>query len=538
MTGVRWLGVAVVGLSALPAGASGFYFGDNGTVTMMQGGAFTAQADDTTAIQHNPAGLAQLQGLSVDFNFSLIRHQVAYTRQDSGFDPAGCTPVLNPSGQPDPLLGSTCASNKILQPVTNQAPLYKTPVFGLSYGFELFGKPFTIAGGFYGPPAEGAYDYGAPDYGKDAAGNYLHNPKKYAANRYSLIKNDIIIAYPTLSLAFAPHPRVMVGASLQLVLSSFKFSQAMYTGDSVGLNPSRALEEDPGWDAIASIDLTGQPGVTGIFGVLVKPFDFLSFGASVRPPIPIKAVGRFTIDLAGDTVKAANATVTGDQADLTFTMPLELRVGARAQPLSRLGLNLDFVYQGWNSLTAQVLTPHDVYIQTPGAEPRAVPTFTVPKQWKGTWSLRLGGSFDVVKYLTVHAGVWYETMAAPDKYYNIDFTNPDRFFVTGGLTGHIPTGTIGTIDVLAGIVYTPPVTRYVTDSDVRRGQSDPHPPEPPGVCGSGVYSSGGSILTMGLRGHFDWVKRSHGAEPVPAPAAEPSPAPPPTAAPAQPAPTT
>lgn len=536
MTGVRWFSFAAVCLASLHAGASGFYFGDNGTKTMMQGGAFTAEADDLTAIQHNPAGLAQLRGLAFDFDFSLLNHEVSFTRQDSGFDPAAPNPIFQAVHNKNCATAANageCAAN-----------LYKTPVFGISYGFDLGGVPITIGGGFYGPPATGAYDYGDPDYTKDAAGNYVHNPKKYAANRYSLIKNDIIIAYPTLSLAVAPHPRVMIGASLQLMLSSFKFSQAMYTGDSVGLNPQRALEEDPGWDAIAAIDLVGRPTVTGIIGLLVKPTDWLSFGGSVRPPIPVLASGKFDISVAGDTLKQANATVIGNQADLAFTMPLELRLGARVVPFdahrdwfSKLGVDLDFVYQGWNALDAQRLTPHEVYIQTPGSDPKPVPPFIVPKQWRGTWSARVGGGLDVLRYLTVHAGFWYETMAAPDKYYNIDFANPDRFFVTGGFTGHIPTGDIGTVDVLLGFVFTPAVTKYITDSDVRRGQSDRN--VTPGVCGSGIYTSGGWIITMGLRGHWDWVKpsRPHPLRNLFGPAEAPAPAPA-TDAPAQAAPAT
>ena len=224
MTGVRWFSFAAVCLSSLHADASGFYFGDNGTKTMMQGGAFTAEADDLTAMQHNPAGLAQIRGLEVDFNFSMLNHDVSFTRQDLGFDPA--------------------SPNPIFVPVTNKSRPYNTPIFGISYGFEIFGRPLTIGAGFYGPPAPGNYDYGDLNYEKDANGNYVHNPKKYNGNRYSLIKNEIIIAYPTLSVAFAPHPRVLIGGSLQLSLSSFKFSQAMFTGDSVGINPSRALEEE------------------------------------------------------------------------------------------------------------------------------------------------------------------------------------------------------------------------------------------------------------------------------------------------------
>ena len=44
--------------------------------------------------------------------------------------------------------------------------------------------------------------------------------------------------------------------------------------------------------------------------------------------------------------------MAGDQAELAFTMPLELRVGARDSASKTWGVNADFVYQGWNSLDA------------------------------------------------------------------------------------------------------------------------------------------------------------------------------------------
>ena len=64
--------VLCVMCAAAGAQASGFYFGDNGTKAMMQGGAFTGQADDLTATMYNPAGLTQLQGFQFLGDIELI----------------------------------------------------------------------------------------------------------------------------------------------------------------------------------------------------------------------------------------------------------------------------------------------------------------------------------------------------------------------------------------------------------------------------------------------------------------------------------
>src|SRR5438876_3763475 len=86
---------ALVLICCLPAAAiaSGFYMSENGTKTLLQGGAFTAEADDVTAMVHNPAGLAQLPGLNFAADLQLLSHAVSFTRQDPG--PTPMNPPVN-----------------------------------------------------------------------------------------------------------------------------------------------------------------------------------------------------------------------------------------------------------------------------------------------------------------------------------------------------------------------------------------------------------------------------------------------------------
>jgi long-chain fatty acid transport protein len=464
----------LVGLSTLLASTawcSGFYFGDNGSKALLQGGAFTAQSDDLTAMQYNPAGLAQQGGFGFLLDAQLINDPASFLRQDVG----GPQSIQ-------------------VNEVTNKGGLFMLPFAGVSYGFPVGGRRLTLSLGVYAPPAVGRMDYGSPDYTKNDTGHYVADPRRFAPQRYSLVKEDIIIAYPTLAAAYEVHPRFMVGASLQLVLSNFSFTQAMFAGDALGINPQKMSNENPDYDALVSIALPGKPTVTGILGVLAKPLDWLAVGASVRPPIPIKASGALTITLS-DFFKSTGASVTGNTADLTFTMPLELRVGVRATPIEKLGLNADFVYMGWNSVDALVLTPQNVALVSAG-DSKPIGEFRIQKNWKATFSARVGGSYDLLKWLTLHAGALFETSASPDAYFNIDFPNPTRVFITGGVTVHA-----GPIDVVAGVAGTPTVTTTVQDSKVLRGQTDPTVPA--GAAGNGVYTSGGLVMTLGVRGHFD-----------------------------------
>lgn len=496
----QWLGLVAVCLGGLPgaAVASGFSFGDNGAKALMQGGAFTAQADDLTAIQHNPAGLSQLDGWSFLVDLQLIDHQVSFLRQDPGFDPANPTTVV--------------------QRIDNsKSGLFPLPFAAVSYGFPVAGRTLTVSLGAYGPPSQGRYVFPTPNYTKGDDGRFVESPNKYAPQRYSLISNDIVIAYPTLSAAYEVHRRFSVGLSAQLVVSTFNFKQAIFAGDALGQNPQRQLQEDANFDAMVDVDVTGRLGFTGIVGLMWRPVDWLSVGASFRPPVPIHASGKLTLGLS-DFLTSAGASVEGDQANLDITLPMELRVGARATPLEGLGVNLDFVYSGWNSVDQILLTPVDMTMKTSmGSSP--VEPFSIPKHWVATYSVRAGASYDVMKYLTVHAGVLFETAAAPTEYYAIDFAHPQRVMVTGGFTGHL-----GPVDVLAGIAWAPTVETVVTQSEVRRGQTDPSVVA--GVVGAGIYESGGLSIILGVRGRFPpKPKPTVEAEPSPAPVAAPEAAP-------------
>ncbi|MFT3840199.1 MAG: outer membrane protein transport protein [Myxococcaceae bacterium] len=478
----------VSSLVAATANASGFYFGENGATALIQGGAFTGQADDLTAVNHNPAGLAQWTGFKFLVDNEIIHHDASFLRQDSSV-PAGLT-----------------------NSATNTDGAFYLPFVAAGYGFNLGNRRLTVSLGLYGPPSVGQYSYPEPDYERDSKGAYVNNPKKFAPQRYELVKNNIIILYPSLSVGFEVLPnRIWVGGSLQYVYSSFEIEQVLYSG----LTPMPTLKtEDPFFDSTVKLKLNGKPGVTGILGVLARATDWLQVGASVRPPLHIEAEGQMELGL-GEAATALGTKVSGDKAGLAINFPLEVRAGLYARPLKQLGINFDFVYQGWQSVHEIVLSPENVSLQIGSNAPQTVSAFHIPKNWHHTISFRLGASFDLLKYVTLHAGAWYETAAADDQYVTVDFMHFDRVFITGGATVHFaPLGL--PVDLVLGIAGSPTVTKNVTDSKVLAANTDPTIAG--GVVGNGLYNSGGYVLTGGIRGHFGGAP----PPPEPAPAAAPA----------------
>ncbi len=485
---MRLLAMALLVLAG-NAKASGFFFGDNGTKSLLQGGAFVAQADDVTAFVLNPAGLAQLDGLHFAFDSQFMSQQVTFLRQDPGFDPA------NPS--------------TLINSVSNKGGLFYLPLLGISYGFPIAGRTFTVAVAADAPPSVGRYDFGA-NYTTDAAGHFVETPKKFAPQRYALIRDDILVLYPTLSIAYAIAPWLQLGISGQVVITNFSFTQSLYAGDSLGMNPMNQTAEDPNFDAQVAVNLPGKLTYTAIFGVLSKPTNWLSIGASYRPPIPVSATGEKNandpkstegVSIVLSPLLAKTASVEGSKATLALTLPMELRAGVRITPTSRLGINADFVYQGWQSVDALRLTPSDMYLVVNGVRTAVAPV-TIQKNWQASFSGRLGAGFELFRELTLHAGVFYETGASPNSFYSIDFANPSRVFVTGGASVHL-----GPIDLVGGVSVSPVVTTVVQNGELRRGQTDPTITA--GVINSGIYTSGGISGTIGIRGHF----LEHGARP-------------------------
>ncbi len=89
----RWLHgfclAAVVLFSFVPlyVFGNGFYIYEQGAKAVGMGGAFTAQADDPSAIFYNPAGISQLEGTQVMFGVSPIMPSAAF--ESDGSTPLG-----------------------------------------------------------------------------------------------------------------------------------------------------------------------------------------------------------------------------------------------------------------------------------------------------------------------------------------------------------------------------------------------------------------------------------------------------------------
>ncbi len=454
------------------AWGAGFYFGENGNKALSQGGAFAAVADDLSAIQHNPAGLTQLRGFHFLLDGALVVHEVTFQRHDAG------------------------AATSIAKPVSNTGGPFLAPMAAVGYGFGPKERPITLALGVYGPPSIGRYVFAEPDYnntGDLSNPVYAQNPVTDAPQRYALIRKDTLIAYPTLSAAWSPLPQLSIGLSLQYVIAHLYSKQAVFSGLST---PRRIREEHATDDSLIAVDLAGNPTVTGILGVLVKPVPQLSFGLSARPPITIYTHGTLDIELGQFATEVGKAQVSENaRAGLVITLPWEVKLGAAYRPLPALRVTAELVFQDWSAVSGLTVTPENVTLTLPPQDPKALEAVEQPKALQDSYSVRLGASYHFAFGLDVRAGLLFETSAMPDAYTNIDFLHFTRGFLTAG-AGY----TFGPLEVVGAFAFTPPSTRDVNDSEVRATSTDRSLAGP--IVGNGAYTSGGWVASLGVRGHF------------------------------------
>ncbi len=485
--------------------AAGTDIPEQGAVGAARGGAFTADASDVSAIFYNPAGLSQHAGFSFGLDVSLLDHKVSFFRRNAD--------------------GSAGSKDQVA--AENRAGFFFLPMAALSYGLPVAGRTLTFALGAHGPSAVGRYHFPAPDYTcaeedtlNKLCKRYEDDPRRKAFSRYTLIDNDLLILYPTLSASMMVLPPsderpvwIAVGASLHYVVSQMAFRQILFDGLSLGYpdncqvveteqgpvnkcGPATMREEDPNYDTVASIDVSGKTTFTGSFGALVGVGKKVQVGAYFRPGFKLELDGKLELEMSKFATEVAKAQVSGNAVTLELNLPTIARLGVLFRPIPALAIELDGVYEGWGEFKEIVLTPRDVKF-TIGTTTQDVAPLHIKKNFRDAFSARLGAEYGhtLGVPLKFRAGFIYETAAVPMEQSSVDFAHFDRMFVSAGAGA-----TFGRINVDLAFAYGLPVRRTVTDSQVVMGvsQSDTLP----AVVGRGDYDSSVLHIAVGVHGHI------------------------------------
>jgi long-chain fatty acid transport protein len=400
-------GVALtIALLSPSARAGGFEIPDNGTEALGRGGAFVAKADDPTAIQYNPAGLAQQRGTRLLFDGHLVLS--SYSFQRYGVFPDNPTDPKTPWGHsPYPKVKDT--GGPFFAPF-----IAATSDFGLDW--------LTAAIGVFGPSGVGNRTF---PLGVDGAP---------AASRYDVVQTNFLIAFPTAAVGVHVFDWLDVGASLHFVYGNFSLATTAFVDIAAVACPN--AEYQP-CDSATRLDVKGT-GWAATFGALVHASPNVTLGASVRTPTAIDATGTATMlspPLSQTISPPSNATFHNE-------LPLYARVGARVAFRDQDGfeagdVEVDGTYEAWQLAQGTGPQVHIDHLGPTGATFDNI-NVQVAHDYNDTYSIRGGGAYNMrlsFGVLTLRLGAYYDRSATAQNpgYTRLDVDTLDKVAGTVGV---------------------------------------------------------------------------------------------------------
>jgi long-subunit fatty acid transport protein len=414
--------LALVSLAS-SARAGGFEIPDNGTEALGRGGAFTAKADDGTALQYNIAGFAQQRGTRLLLNSNLWFNTYSFRR-------AGTYPD-DPSNTFTPWGGTRFPR------VSDEGGAFFAPFVAASTDFGYFER-WTFAIGAYGPSSIGNRTF-------PASLGFAPNPA-----RYDVVENHPLVMFATAAAAVRALPWLDLGLALHYVhadlhVSSTTFSDAVARGTGPGQCAN--VEYQP-CDARATLDTTGG-AVTASFGAMARPLRGLAIGANVRGPVTLETTGDVTTLEPRIT---PNAGFQPSPATFLVRLPTVVRAGVRygfleriedgaapeGREFERADVEVNGTYEAWGSAQDDGLRVTIPAIAAQNPPPGVHLTnidFITPHRYRDTYSLRVGGAYNIPirdHVLTLRAGMYHDSSASDPQYTRLDF---DTLAKTAGTAG-------------------------------------------------------------------------------------------------------
>jgi long-chain fatty acid transport protein len=450
--------------------AGGLEIPDNGTEALARGGAFTAKADDATAMQYNVAGLARQRGTRLLLDGNLILSTLDFTRAGVYPDaPSGATPW---GGQQFPTVHNT------------GGPFF-APFVGMSTDFGL--DRWTFAVGVFGPSSVGNRTYPLSVGG-------VPSPA-----RYDLVQALPLVILPTAAVAVRVARWLDLGLALHVAVAKFDLTSVSFTDISKGLCPN--AEYQP-CDSTNKLTTTGATA-TAALGVMLHPVRWWSIGANVRGPIYLDTSGT----VAATAPSAVPMPIAPAPATFSTNLPWVIRVGTRVAKLRAddfeiADLEFDATWENWSA--AQGDGPK---VDIPNLSLFSDIHPTIVHHYHDTFSLRVGASYNVALpagALSFRIGGYYDSSATDPKDTRLDFDTLPKLAATFGL-GYSVHG----FSINVAYAYVHEFDRVVTDGDIRpvngaaHGDSVDDAGNPLPAVNNGRYHGETHIVSFGVTFRFD-----------------------------------
>lgn len=352
--------------------AAGFQVPEQGGASMGMGMGGIGKADDLSAIYHNPAGLAQLEGTHIYLGVGGISPTATYTR--TGFEGEDTKDDLIP-----------------------------VPLLGISTDFDRFDN-LVFAFGVNVP------------FGLRSEYDEL-GPQRYMTTSISLTSMHI-----GPYAAWQATPKIAIGGGVQYVYSVAELGQRINYGGL--LNP--ALNENPAYDGILDVEDATASNVAANVGILITPLDKLQIGLtwSSGKDLDIEGDVKLVIpdtitQLSGGLMQSIKTT-----GETTVSLPQVVGLGVAYKPLENLTLIGDLNWIDWSVYEN---LDFDFETNTP-----YFPDAENPRGYDDTVVFRLGAEYWWNDQYAFRAGYIYDPTPIPNNVHGPELPTSDRQNLTLG----------------------------------------------------------------------------------------------------------
>ncbi|GFO70677.1 OmpP1/FadL/TodX family outer membrane transporter [Geomonas limicola] len=381
--------------------AAGFKVSEQGAKAMAMANAFTAQADDPSALFYNPAGIAFLPGAQVNLGgLTIIVPQTQFT---------GTTPL---SGNPPFDIGNSVVTEHAKRDIFIAPTLYAT------YSLEHLPLSFGLGINSIYPLAKSWDD------------------SSVFRNQVQNVSIKPINFQPTVAYRF-DDLNLSAAVGLDVTYAMVSLQRAAY---SPGVSaPFGAFE-------LGSLGLDGTATGFGYnLGVAWRPRNDLRFGVAYRSEVQLDITGDSNflattdagltaIGLAPANFPYARARATST-ASTSITLPDSLDLGVAWMPTDKLTLEFDATRTGWSSFDKL-----DIHFDSP--QFAAFNGHGDPRNWKDVWAYKFGAQYAVTPQLDLRAGYSFDTSPVPDSTVDPLLPDSDRHSFSIGSGIHSGTTTL------------------------------------------------------------------------------------------------
>jgi long-chain fatty acid transport protein len=392
--------LVLVFAAPLARAEGGYYAGALGAVAAGRAGAFTAKADDLTAVAYNPAGLAKIRGTIFQIGNRISYNASSYTR-------AATLDWGNPMGGVAPMVS--------FAEVRNSTPWQAAePLLGVASDLGLRDWGFALAA--YAPPGISRLTF--PDEG---------------GQNYQMISREAIILNYTASAAWKLRDVFGVGASLQWIHVPRLIYSLMINGNGM---PGAANPVASRLDIRATTSGSDLFTFNAILGAWVRPVPAFEIAVAGQV-VPTDIVTSSTLSVAFKNTSEGELTLNRSDVRVSLPLPMLARVGARYRNLAadgreRFDIELNVAYETWSRVQRFSVDAEGI-VASYGPSNVDLGRIDIQKRWRDTVAVSLGSDVAVVPgAFTLRGGVFYETAVADPAYANVDFAGGPQM---GGALG-------------------------------------------------------------------------------------------------------